>query len=259
MRRLGVWAWWLAAPVWAGNPLAGVNHALLNGDDPAAWRALADSWPNLSSQAQREAWRQALESLSREHCGKDAPLSLPAWLPDLTLELAQRDMPLARNYRVVLSGRGALLDARLQDGAGRDLLRGGLLEREEGQRFRLESADLSQPLAAGVYRLQLNAAGRQWQAELALPEVANLSWLSRSPLAVASLPTARPACARPWLEQSLLRRDDYSFVWWRRRELGQALNWPPRQGELWQSVALVRAEARGQLVLRVVHRQSGPR
>ena len=259
MRRLGLVAWWLAAPAWAGNPLDGVNHALLGGNDPAAWRALAASWPTLSGQAQRTAWRQALDSLSREHCGKDAPLTLPSWLPDLTLELAQRDMPLARNYRVVLSGRGALVDARLQDAAGHDLLRGGLLEREEGQRFRLESADLSQPLAAGVYRLQLSAGGRQWQAELALPEVANLSWLSRSPLAVAGLPPVRAACAQPWLEQSLLRRGDYSFVWWQRRELGQALRWPRRQGELWQSVALVRAEARGQLVLRVVHRQSGPR
>ncbi|OQS33356.1 DUF2861 family protein [Chromobacterium haemolyticum] len=251
---------WLAltAPACA-DPLAVLNRALLGADDDAAWRALSESWPALRSQAQRRAWAQALAALSAEHCGKDAPLTLPAWLPRLTLELAQRDMPLARAYRVVLSGHGALEDARLLDAHGHDLLRGGLLEREDGQDFRLESADLSQPLAAGAYRLQLSAAGRQWQAELTLPEVANLDWLSRSPLAVSRLPPLRAACAQPWLEQSLLRRSDYGFVWWRRRELGEALRWPSSPGELWQSVALVRVEARGQLVLRVAHRQVGPR
>ena len=35
----------LAAPCLAATPLDAVNRALLAGDSPAAWQALAASWP----------------------------------------------------------------------------------------------------------------------------------------------------------------------------------------------------------------------
>ena len=69
----------LAAPCLAATPLDAVNRALLAGDAPAAWQALAASWPQLASQAQRDSWQAALAALAAEHCGKDAPVQLPPW------------------------------------------------------------------------------------------------------------------------------------------------------------------------------------
>ncbi|MEC5206794.1 hypothetical protein QF022_001750 [Vogesella perlucida] len=249
----------LAAPCLAATPLDAVNRALLGADAAAAWQALAASWPQLDSQAQRDSWQAALAALAAEHCGKDAPLQLPPWQPALTLELAQRDMPLARSYRVTLSGEGDARSAQLLDDHGSNLLAGARYEAEGGRRFRLTGPDLAAPLAGGRYRLLLQAGKQQWQVQLLLPPVANLGWLARQPLGVARLPPPRAACPAPWLEQSLLRRSDFALLWWQRRAPGEALRWPAANGEQWQSLALVQAEARGALVLRVVQRQVGPR
>ncbi|WP_279490291.1 DUF2861 family protein [Aeromonas veronii] len=188
------------------DPLQPATLALLQGDNRHAWQSLQQAWPALTSDAERRSWQGMLAALSAQHCGKDFPLTLPDGVSELRLELIQRDAPLLRDYRVQLTGEGAITAAELIDPAGRDRLAGAQWEAEENSGVRVVGADLPTPLPAGLYLLRLAVAGKDWQVALPLPAVQDLDWLSRSPLAVANPPRqsrflyaalARSGCAGP--------------------------------------------------------------
>jgi hypothetical protein len=106
------------------DPLLTAKSALLQGDSRNSWPALVAAWPALGSEAQRRAWQGMLSALNEVHCGRDFPLTLPAEVHELALELIQRDAPLLRDYRVQLIVRGTVSAAELRDPQGRDRLAG---------------------------------------------------------------------------------------------------------------------------------------
>ncbi|WP_083338854.1 DUF2861 family protein [Chromobacterium sphagni] len=264
-------AWWLAlgwaaraaaAPVLPATPLEPAYHALFSGDRAGAWRQLDALGAGLSSAAQRQAWLQLQRELVSGQCGRDMPLAPPPWLEELELDLIQRDIPLSRIYSVRLSGASSRRDLqwslRLPDGR---VLLAGNAARYQGRRFELDSDEQAAALPPGVYRLTVQSGGQAWRQDLSLSGAAALDWLRRDGRRLEPRPPAQPsACPRPWLEQALLSQPDFELKWWRRRELGQPLSWPAGKGgqPLWASVSLLRAEFRGAVAVRQVHRLAAP-
>ncbi|HHQ4763176.1 DUF2861 family protein [Aeromonas veronii] len=240
------------------DPLQPPTLALLQGDNRHAWQSLQQAWPALNSDAERRSWQGMLTALSAQHCGKDFPLTLPDGVSELRLELIQRDAPLLRDYRVQLTGEGAITAAELVDPAGRDRLAGAQWEAEENKGVRVVGADLPTPLPAGLYQLRLKVAGKEWQVALPLPAVQDLDWLSRSPQAVANPPANPASCTPLWLEQTVLARPQYSLLWWNRLPLDGKVGWPATTPDSWRTLSLVQTSQRGQLVLQLSHSQAGP-
>lgn len=240
------------------DPLQPATLALLQGDNRHAWQSLQQAWPALNSDTERRNWQGMLAVLSAQHCGKDFPLTLPDGLSELRLELIQRDAPLLRDYRVQLTGEGAITAAELIDPAGRDRLAGAQWEAEENTGVRVVGADLPTPLPAGLYQLRLAVAGKEWQVALPLLAVQELDWLSRSPPAVANPPANPASCTPLWLEQTVLARPQYSLLWWNRLPLDGKVGWPAATADSWRTLSLVQTSQRGQLVLQLSHSQAGP-
>ncbi|MEN3762920.1 DUF2861 family protein [Aeromonas veronii] len=240
------------------DPLQPATLALLQGDNRHAWQSLQQAWPALTSDAERRSWQGMLAALSALHCGKDFPLTLPDGVSELRLELIQRDAPLLRDYRVQLTGEGAITAAELIDPAGSDRLAGAQWEAEENSGVRVVGTDLPTPLPAGLYQLRLTVAGKAWQVVLPLPAVQDLDWLSRSPQAVANLPVNPAACTPLWLDQAVLARPQYSLLWWHRIAPDEPVNWPTATPDSWRTLSLVQTSQRGQLVLQLSHSQAGP-
>ncbi|QQB18809.1 DUF2861 family protein [Aeromonas jandaei] len=240
------------------DPLQPATLALLQGDNRHAWQSLQQAWPALNSDAERRSWQGMLAALSAQHCGKDFPLTLPDGVSELRLELIQRDAPLLRDYRVQLTGEGAITAAELIDPAGRDRLAGAQWEAEENTGVRVVGADLPTPLPAGLYQLRLAVAGKAWQVALPLPAVQDLDWLSRSPQAVANPPANPASCSPLWLDQAVLARPQYSLLWWNRLPLDGKVDWPAATPDSWRTLSLVQTSQRGQLVLQLSHSQAGP-
>lgn len=240
------------------DPLQPATLALLQGDNRHAWQSLQQAWPALTSDAERRSWQGMLAALSAQHCGKDFPLTLPDGVSELRLELIQRDAPLLRDYRVQLTGEGAITAAELIDPAGHDRLAGAQWEAEENKGVRVVGADLPTPLPAGLYQLRLAVAGKEWQVALPLPAVQDLDWLSRSPQAVANPPANPASCTPLWLEQTVLARPQYSLLWWNRLPLDGKVGWPAATPDSWRTLSLVQTSQRGQLVLQLSHSQAGP-
>lgn len=240
------------------DPLQPATLALLQGDNRHAWQSLQQAWPALTSDAERRSWQGMLAALSAQHCGKDFPLTLPDGVSELRLELIQRDAPLLRDYRVQLTGEGAITAAELIDPAGSDRLAGAQWEAEENSGVRVVGTDLPTPLPAGLYQLRLTVAGKAWQVVLPLPAVQDLDWLSRSPQAVANLPVNPAACTPLWLDQAVLARPQYSLLWWHRIAPDEPVNWPTATPDSWRTLSLVQTSQRGQLVLQLSHSQAGP-
>lgn len=240
-----------------------VYHALLDGNAPVAWQQLVARWPRLSSEAQREAWKASLNALVSRQCGNDIPVAVPAWLDGPILELVQREIPLNRIYRVQLSGKSSRRDLRvsllLPDGEA--LLTEALANYQTDNEFRLESKELGEPLPPGVYQLSISSGGTTWRQPLALQGSSALNWIGREGGVVKlRLPEHAAACPAPWVEQMLLRRPDFNMVWWQRAGNPQRLKWPQRSdaANLWSDISVIRAEARGGLTVRMVHRLGGP-
>ncbi|MBL0625064.1 DUF2861 family protein [Aeromonas jandaei] len=240
------------------DPLQPATLALLQGDNRHTWQSLQQAWPALNSDAERRSWQGMLAALSAQHCGKDFPLTLPDGVSELRLELTQRDAPLLRDYRVQLTGEGAIAAAELIDPAGRNRLAGAQWEAEENKGVRVVGADLPTPLPAGLYQLRLTAAGQRWQVALPLPAVQDLDWLSRSPQAVANPPVNPASCTPLWLDQAVLARPQYSLLWWNRLPLDGKVGWPAATPDSWRTLSLVQTSQRGQLVLQLSHSQAGP-
>ena len=240
------------------DPLQPATLALLQGDNLHGWQSLLQAWPALNSDAERRSWQGMLAALSAQHCGKDFPLTLPDGVSELRLELIQRDAPLLRDYRVQLTGEGAITAAELIDPAGRNRLAGAQWEAEGSKGVRVVGADLPIPLPAGLYQLQLDVAGKRWQVALPLPAVQDLDWLSRSPQAVANPPANPAACTPLWLDQAVLARPQYSLLWWHRIAPDEPVNWPAVTPDSWRTLSLVQTSQRGQLVLQLSHSQAGP-
>lgn len=240
------------------DPLQPATLALLQGDNRHAWQSLQQAWPALTSDAERRSWQGMLAALSAQHCGKDFPLTLPDGVSELRLELIQRDAPLLRDYRVQLTGEGAITAAELIDPAGRDRLAGAQWEAEENSGVRVVGADLPTPLPAGLYQLRLAVAGKEWQVALPLPAVQDLDWLSRSPQAVANPPANPASCTPLWLDLAVLARPQYSLLWWNRLPLDGKVGWPAATPDSWRTLSLVQTSQRGQLVLQLSHSQAGP-
>ena len=240
------------------DPLQPATLALLQGDNRHAWQSLQQAWPALTSDAERRSWQGMLTALSAQHCGKDFPLTLPDGVSELRLELIQRDAPLLRDYRVQLTGEGAITAAELIDPAGRDRLAGAQWEAEENSGVRVVGADLPTPLPPGLYQLRLTVAGKEWQVALPLPAVQDLDWLSRSPQRVANPPANPASCTPLWLEQTVLARPQYSLLWWNRLPLDGKVAWPAATPDSWRTLSLVQTSQRGQLVLQLSHSQAGP-
>ncbi|MFQ1943539.1 DUF2861 family protein [Aeromonas veronii] len=240
------------------DPLQPPTLALLQGDNRHAWQSLQQAWPALTSYSERRSWQGMLAALSAQHCGKDFPLTLPDGVSELRLELIQRDAPLLRDYRVQLTGEGAITAAELIDPAGSDRLAGAQWEAEENSGVRVVGADLPTPLPAGLYQLRLTVAGQRWQVALPLPAVQDLDWLSRSPQAVANPPANPASCTPLWLDQAVLARPQYSLLWWNRLPLDGKVGWPAATPDSWRTLSLVQTSQRGQLVLQLSHSQAGP-
>ncbi len=240
------------------DPLQPATLALLQGDNRHAWQSLQQAWPALNSDAERRNWQGMLAVLSAQHCGKDFPLTLPDGVSELRLELIQRDAPLLRDYRVQLTGEGAIAAAELIDPAGRNRLAGAQWEAEGSKGVRVVGADLPTPLPAGLYQLRLAVAGKEWQVVLPLPAVRDLDWLSRSPQTVANPPANPASCTPLWLEQTVLARPQYSLLWWNRLPLDGKVGWPATTPDSWRTLSLVQTSQLGQLVLQLSHSQAGP-
>ena len=240
------------------DPLQPATLALLQGDNRHAWQSLQQAWPALNSDAEHRSWQGMLTVLSAQHCGKDFPLTLPDGVSELGLELIQRDAPLLRDYRVQLTGEGAITAAELIDPAGRDRLTGAQWEAEENKGVRVVGADLPTPLPAGLYQLRLVVAGKAWQVVLPLPAVQDLDWLSRSPQVVVNPPANPASCTPLWLDQAVLARPQYSLLWWNRLPLDGKVGWPAATPDSWRTLSLVQTSQRGQLVLQLSHSQAGP-
>ncbi|WP_434629264.1 DUF2861 family protein [Chromobacterium sp. CV08] len=250
-----------AAPLLPATPLEPAYHALFSGDRAGAWRRLDALGGSISGVAQHQAWLALQGELVFGQCGRDAPSAPPAWLGDLELDLIQRDIPLSRVYNVRLNGVSPRRDLRwsLRLPDGRELFAGAKTH-YDGRQFELESEDQAAALPPGVYRLSAQSGGETWRQDLSLPGMAARDWLRRDGRKLEPHPPVHPpACPRPWLEQALLSQPDFALRWWQRRELGQALRWPANPGEkLWASVSLLRAEFRGSIAVRQVHRVAAP-
>ena len=67
------------------------------------------------------------------------------------------------------------------------------------------------------------------------------------------------SCPEPWLEQTLLNRSDYSQIWWVRNDKLALIPWPSKPADsVWATIAVVSAENRGSVAVRVEHRFAGP-
>lgn len=240
-----------------------IYHALFRDQANTAWQQLINLWPGLNSDAQRQAWQAALAALVSRQCGNDLPVAMPAWLDNPTLDLIQRDIPLNRIYRVQLSGKTKRRDLRvtLDLPSGEKLLAEVTPRYEVDDQFVLESKELGEPLPPGVYQLTFTSGAETWRRMLALPGSAALNWIRREGQGIKTqLPPHPDACPAPWVEQSLLLRPDFVTIWQRRVTRPDRLRWPQRAdaASLWTNVSVIRAEARGGLTVRVVHRLGGP-
>jgi hypothetical protein len=240
------------------TPLEPVYHALFRGEAPAAWQQLINLWPRLNSDAQRHAWQVALTALISRQCGNDLPVAVPAWLDSPTLDLIQRDIPLNRIYRIQLSGKTNRRDLRvtLDLPSGEKLLAEVAPSYQDDGEFMVESKELGEPLPPGVYQLTFTSGGETWRQSLALQGSAALNWIRREGQEIKIQLPAHPAvCPVPWVEQSLLRRPDFVMLWWQRVARPEHLRWPQRADaeSLWTNVSVIRAEARGGLMVRVEH------
>ncbi|WP_205905371.1 DUF2861 family protein [Collimonas pratensis] len=238
-------------------------HTLFSGNAAATWQQLIAVWPRLGSDAQRTAWQTALNALVSRQCGNDIPLAVPAWLDSPKLELIQRDIPLNRIYRISLNGKTSRRDLRvsLQMPNGEKLWSEAQASYEAGNEFNLESREMGEPIPAGVYQLTFRSGGETWSQPIALQGSAALNWIGRENGQIkVRLPQHAIACPQPWVEQMLLHRHDYSMVWWHRAEKPDRLQWPERNdaASLWTDVSVNRAEARGGLTIRLIHRLGGP-
>ncbi|WP_211473101.1 DUF2861 family protein [Collimonas humicola] len=240
-----------------------IYHALFDGKAAATWQQLIAVWPRLHSDAQRVAWQGALNALVSRQCGNDIPVAVPAWLDSPTLALLQRDIPLNRVYRIQLSGKARHRDLRVSllmpDGG--KLFSEAPATYEADNEFRLDSPELGEPFPPGVYQLTLRSGAQTWHQPVALQGSAALNWIGRESGRIkVHLPQHATACPMPWVEQMLLRRPDFSMVWWHRADKPDQLQWPSRNdaASLWTDVSVIRAEARGGLTVRTIHRLGGP-
>lgn len=245
------------------TPLQPVYHALFREQAGKAWQELINLWPGLNSDAQRQAWQAALAALVSRQCGNDLPVAVPSWLDSPILDLVQRDIPLNRIYRVQLSGKTKRRDVRvtLDLPGGERLLDQVKPSYEAGDTFLLESTERGEPLPSGVYRLTFTSGAETWQQPLALQGNAALQWIRHEGQETKIRFPAYPAgCPAPWIEQSLLQRPDFVTVWRRRVARPDKLSWPDRADaeRLWTNISVIRAEARGGLTVRLVHRLGGP-
>ncbi|HEY3986884.1 DUF2861 family protein [Cedecea sp.] len=244
------------------TPLEPVYHQLFNQRDDLAIGQLIDVWPRLNSQAQRQAWKEALNAVVSKQCGKDLPPAAPAWLDGITLTLMQRDMPLSRIYRLTLSGKSYRHDLKvsLQLPGGNEVLSAIPVQYEPESEFRVESEEFNQPLSAGVYLLTVSSDGQQWQQPLALQGISGLGQIQlHGRTIILKAPHVAAACPEPWLEQSLLTRVDYNQIWWSRSDKMLLTPWPAQPADnVWATVAVVSAENRGSVAVRTEHRLAGP-
>jgi len=251
------------AVILPSTPLEPVYNALFSQQNSLAWQQLINLWPQMTSATQRGAWQQALEAVISGQCGNDLPVPVPGWLDHPTLVLVQRDIPLNRIYRVQLSGNSPRHDVQvsltLPD--GKEIMNGAETEYGTDGQFRLESQDIGEALPAGVYHLTVRSGNDVWQQPLALQGSGGLNWIRRQGQQIhLQPPVTAPACPAPWLEQTLLKRSDYTQVWWQKNDHLHLQPWPPRNdaAELWANVSVVRVEARSRLTLRIEHRLAGP-
>lgn len=245
------------------TPLEPVYHALFSQQDGQAWQQLINLWPQMSSAAQRDAWRQALDAVVSRQCGNDLPIAAPAWLDHPTLVLIQRDIPLNRIYRVQFSGKGLRRDLHISLTLpnGEELMNEANAEYDPDQQFRLDSQERGEPFPAGIYHLTVRSGGDVWQQTLALQGSGGLNWLQRQGQKIILQPPTVPAACPPvWLEQTLLRRSDFQQIWWQRSDNLQLKPWPQRADAdaIWANMSVIRVEARGGLTLRLEYRLAGP-
>ena len=244
------------------TPLEPFYHQLFNERSDLANSQLIHVWPQLNSDAQRTAWKDALYALVSKQCGKDLPPAAPEWLDDTTLTLMQRDMPLNRIYRITLSGKSLRHDLKvslvLPD--GKEVLSTAPIQHEPENEYRVESQEFNQPLSEGVYLLTVSSGGQQWQQPLALQGIAGLSRIQLHDREMTlNAPQVASSCPEPWLEQTLLNRTDYSQIWWARSDKLSLVPWPSKLPDsVWATVAVVSAENRGSVAVRIEHRLAGP-
>jgi hypothetical protein len=253
-------AWSVMLP---STPLEPVYNALFNKQNSLAWQQLINLWPQVSSAAQRTAWQQARDVIVSGQCGNDLPVTVPDWLDTPTLVLIQRDIPLNRIYRVQLRGKSQRRDLQvsLTLPGGKEITLGAEDEYEPDGDFQLESDEQGKALPAGVYQLTVRSGKDVWQHVLALPSSGGLNWIQRQGQQIhLQPPMTALACPTPWLEQRLLKRSDYTQVWWQKNEHPRLQPWPSRNdtAELWANVSVVRIEAQGGLTLRTEHQLAGP-
>lgn len=244
------------------TPLEPVYHHLFNQRGDLANSQLIDVWPRLNSEAQRQAWKEALNVVVSRQCGKDFTPAVPEWLDDLTLTLMQRDMPLNRIYRITLSGKSPRRDisVALMLPDGKKAFAAMPVQYEAAGEFRVESEEFTQPLSEGVYLLTVSSGGQQWQQPLALQGIGGLTQIQLHDRAISlTTPQVSPACPKPWLEQTLLNRSDYNQIWWAKNDQLTLVPWPSKPAEsVWATVAVVSAENRGSVTVRTEHRLAGP-
>jgi hypothetical protein len=245
------------------TPLEPVYHALFSQQNGQAWQQLINLWPQMSSAAQRDAWRQALDAVVSRQCGNDLPIAAPLWLDHPTLVLIQRDIPLNRIYRVQFSGKSLRhnLQISLTLPNGEEAMSGANAEYDQDQQFRLQSQERGEPFPAGIYRLTVRSGSEIWQQTLALQGLGGLNWVQRQGQKITFQPPTSPAtCPLVWLEQTLLRRSDFQQIWWQRSDNLQLKPWPQRADAdaIWANMSVIRVEARGGLTLRLEHRLAGP-
>ncbi|AIR62080.1 hypothetical protein LH23_15890 [Cedecea neteri] len=244
------------------TPLEPVYHQLFNQRGDLANSQLIDVWPQLNSEAQRQAWKEALNAVVSRQCGKDLSTAVPEWLDDLTLTLMQRDMPLNRIYRITLSGNSPRHDINvaltLPD--GKNALAAMPVQYEAEGEFRVESEEFTQPISEGVYLLRVSSGGQQWQQPLALQGIGGLTQIQLHDRAISlNAPQVSHACPKPWLEQTLLSRSDYNQIWWAKSDQLTLVPWPSKPADsVWATVAVVSAENRGSVAVKTEHRLAGP-
>jgi len=245
------------------TPLEPVYNALFSKKNSQAWQQLINLWSQIASSTQRTAWQQALNAIVSAQCGNDLPVTMADWLDAPNLVLIQRDIPLNRIYRVQFRGKSQRQDiqASLTMPDGKEVMLNAEVEYDRDGYFKLESDEQGEPLPAGVYRLTIRSGNDIWQHVLALQGSNGLNWVQRQGQQIyLQLPMTAPACPTPWLEQRLLKRSDYTQVWWQKSGYLHLQHWPLRNdaAELWANISVVQVEARGGLTLRIEHQLAGP-
>lgn len=240
-----------------------LDEAILSGRTQDAWTLLLQASPGPGSgMVARRQWEQTLSAMLSVQCGKDWPVVVPDWAPALSLVLLQRDQPLSRIYRAEVRaapGPGPL-HVQLDAPDGRRLIDGDARVESGDDRQSVVSGDLSQAFPAGAYRLQLRAGARSWQALLPLVRSGDLDWVRReNGRFVLQSPVVPGVCPPVRTEAALFARPSFSQRWSAALAGTGRVAWPALPGADWAALTVTRTELRGNMLLRIQHRQAGPR